>query len=84
MKIIIKIIDTSKKIEPRAWIKKYFIPIKWELIFFSKEIIGTKANILISIKLQINKLLVISIPIKDEKIRIIIKKYFLNHEIYLW
>ena len=75
--------EINKKIEPNAWIKKYFIPNIWGFIFFSKEIKGTKAIKLISINLQVKRNLFIEIPKIEEINKIKIKDLFLNHEIYL-
>lgn len=55
----------------------------WELIFFSSEINGIKASRLISIKLQVNKKLLVEIPNKEEINKIKINDLFLSNEMYL-
>ena len=87
LKILFKFIiykyEINKKIDPNAWIKKYFIPNIWGFNFISKEIKGTKAIKLISIKLHVKRNLFIEIPKTEEINKINIKDLFLNHEIYL-
>lgn len=80
-KIRINKIETSKKIDPKDWIKKYFKPFIWGLKVFFKVIKGINDNKLISIKLHLKIILFIETPKIEDISKIKVNKLFLNQEI---